>query len=115
MPIDKQKFQQMLNEMKEIYDRDPTAAVRGKSFIKKLDEYCLYELERLGIKTKTVPISGGRAKTDIIVKQETTLIGKHKPKDVDICVYSNESGPLIAISTRSQMSSVSKNFINYYF
>ena len=118
MPIDQAKFKETLIKMKEIYDQDPTISVRSKAFIKVLDEYCVYELERLGIKDKVCPIGIGdgtrKKKTTITVKQETSLIGKHRPKDVDVCVYTKESGPIIAISTRSQMSSVGKNIINYY-
>ena len=116
MPIDVTKFNETLKEMKRIYDKDPTVSVRSKEFIKVLDAYCVYELERLGIKTKQVKIGGdeGRKKTNVYVKQEVTILGKHKPKDLDMCVYSEESGPLIAISTRSQMSSVGKNQITYY-
>jgi hypothetical protein len=118
MPIDTARFQAMLKEMKEIYDKDPVGAVRGKSFIKILDAYCLYELSRLGIKPEADMTIGtgekGHKKTKVIMKQEVTIFGSHRPKDIDVCVYSSESGALLAVSTRSQMSSVGKNIINYY-
>lgn len=118
MPIDTGRFQAMLKEMKDIYDKDPVGAVRGKSFIKILDSYCLYELSRLGIKAEeNISIGSGEnghKKTKVMMKQEVTIFGSHRPKDIDICIYSSESGALLAVSTRSQMSSVGKNIINYY-
>lgn len=103
MPIDKAKLEEVFGEMKDLFMKDPETAVKSQGFIRKLHNYCIYELKRLGIKEDIVTI-----------KDELKVYGAHKPKNVDVGVVHNEAGPLIAISVRSQMSSIMKNIATYY-
>ncbi len=103
MPIDRKDLQSTLIEMKRLYESDPKKAVRSQGMIKMLHEFSVRELKRLGISERKVDI-----------KTEARIFGSHKPKEVDVAVIHPQAGPLIAISLRSQMSSIEKNFANYY-
>lgn len=92
-----------LQKMKAVYLKDPIVAVRSQSFINILHDFCIAELEKIGIDA---------SKFRII--KEATIYGSHKPKDVDIAVIENINGPQIIIGIRSQMSSISKNILTYY-
>jgi len=103
MPIDQKKLIEVLDSMREEFIKDPENSIRSKRFISKMHEYCIYELKRLGINEKKVQI-----------KPEPTIFTSHKPKDIDVAVIEEDNGPLIAISVKSQMSSIAKNFMGYY-
>jgi len=101
MPADISKLQTCLGLMKEVYENNPTQAVRGQGFINILHDYCVDELEAIGIPRKK------------IIK-EATIFGSHKPKNVDVAVIDEINGPFVIVGLRSQMSSVSKNILTYY-
>ena len=92
--------------MGAIYRADPTKAVRGQAFIKCLHGYFISALE-----ARLTPTARRRG---IHVKPEATILGSHKPKDVDVSVIDPENGPLMMVGVRSQMSSVGKNVLTYY-
>jgi hypothetical protein len=48
------------------------------------------------------------------IKEEAKIFGSHKTKSVDIAVLEEQNGPQVIVGIRSQMSSVSKNILNYY-
>ncbi len=129
MPANLVKLQNVLANMKHTYLNDPTAAVRGSSFIYQLHKYCVEELYVALDKKQvqlidladmkkptgrphypTVPIQPEKYQ----LMQEATLFGSHKNKDEDIVLTHFANGPQIAIGVRSQMSSVGKNIENYY-
>lgn len=129
MPADMVKLISCLSDMKKTYLADPTAAVRGQSFIYQLHKYCVDELYRaigkdkvqkielsdMALPTGTphypkVPLDTRKYQ----LMQEVTLFGSHKNKDEDIALIHFANGPQIAIGVRSQMSSVGKNLENYY-
>jgi len=89
--------------MKKIYLDDPDKAVRSQKFINLLHDYCIDELNNVGI-----------CGDDFQIIKDATIYGSHKPKDVDVAVITNINGPQIIIGIRSQMSSVSKNILTYY-
>jgi hypothetical protein len=99
-------FSQCLVDMGTIYRADPVKAVRGQAFIKLLHSYFISELD-----ARLLPQARRRG---IFVKAEATILGSHKPKDVDVAVIDPDNGPLMMIGVRSQMSSVGKNVLNYY-
>lgn len=103
MPINREDLTNTLIEMKRLYEEDPQKAVRGRGMIKQLHDFSIRELKRLGISERK-----------FIIRPEAIIFGTHKPKKVDVAVIHKEAGPLIIISIRSQMSSIDKNFINYY-
>ena len=129
MPADIKKLEACLKEMKDIYLADPTGAVRGSTFIMKLHDYCVDELEKAigSSKIQKIKLSDMRLPTGsphypnvtidpkkLQLMQEATLFGSHKNKDEDITLSHFANGPQIAIGVRSQMSSVAKNIENYY-
>ncbi|MGD9571380.1 MAG: hypothetical protein AB7V62_05815 [Thermoleophilia bacterium] len=92
--------------MGKIYRADPVKAVRGQGFITILHGYLISELRRR--------LSPEAHRRGITVRPEVTILGSHKPKDVDLAVMHPDNGPLVMIGVRSQMSSVGKNALNYY-
>lgn len=96
----------MLREMKEIYSTNPSAAVRGSTFIKMLHAQLSADLT-----ARLTPYSVNRR---IHVVLEANLFGSHKSKNVDVCVIDPENGPIMTIGIRSQMSSIGKNVLTYY-
>lgn len=111
MPADIKKLQQCLADMKHTY-LDPTAAVRGSSFIYQLHKYCVEELYAALDKKQvqlislddmkkptgrphypTVPIQPDKYQ----LMQEATLFGSHKNKDEDIVLTHFANGSQIAI------------------
>jgi len=102
MPIDKKKLLNTLKEMKQEYISN-TGAVRSSKFINKLHDYSEYELE-LRIKKST----------KLELKPEAQIYGSHKAKKVDVTLLLKDNGPIVAISLKSQMSSIAKNFGDRY-
>lgn len=102
MAYNKTKLDETLAAMKETFLSDPNTAVRGQNFIKQLHEYCIAELIDRGFTGELTP------------KGEIKVLTSHKFKDVDVAVVHPTSGPLLVIGVRSQMSSLGKNFLNYY-
>lgn len=97
---------QCLADMRAEYQRNPVAAVRGQSFIKILHRLLKEDLESRLSKTSL--------RRGVRVVLEANILGSHKPKKVDVAVIDPTTGPLMLIGVRSQMSSVGKNFPNYY-
>jgi len=95
-----------LLEMKRIYSNDPVVAVRGQAFIKLLHDFLAEQLD--------ARLSKAAQRRGIKVAREAMILGSHKPKNVDVAVIDPTNGPLLVIGVRSQMSSVSKNVLNYY-
>lgn len=102
MAYNREKLDQILSEMKATFLADPNTAVRGQNFIKQLHGYCMEELKARGFSGELEP------------KGEIKVLTSHKFKDVDVAVVHPTSGPLLVIGVRSQMSSLGKNFLNYY-
>ena len=103
MPINTQRLEDCLQQMKAVYLNDPVGSVRGQAFINVLHDYCISELHQVGI-----------TKNSFKIIKEATIFGSHKQKDVDVAVIENINGPQIIIGIRSQMSSISKNILTYY-
>ena len=129
MPANMQKLITCLAQMKATYLENPTAAVRGSTFIYHLHRYCVemlreaidfndvQKIELSEMKQPTgkphyprIPIEPQKYQ----LMQEATLFGSHKNKDEDIVLSHFANGPQIAIGIRSQMSSIGKNIENYY-
>ena len=103
MPINEYDLIDCLASMKEVYLKNPETAVRSQRFINILHDYCVTELNTVGINEDKFQIL-----------KDATIYGSHKPKDVDVAVVENINGPQIIMGIRSQMSSVSKNILTYY-
>lgn len=99
-------LEETLSTMHDLYSANRVNAVRGQHFIKTLHGYIADELEaRLHPKAK---------KSGIKIVEEATILGSHKPKDVDVAIIHPQSGPLVLVGVRSQMSSVGRNVLTYY-
>lgn len=105
MSYNPEKLTNTLIDMKRIFSSDPVAAVRSQSFIKRLHQYCIEEL-----KDRELDLDKG----DLKLEGEVKILTSHKFKDMDVAVVHPTSGPLMILGVRSQMSSLSKNFLNYY-
>jgi hypothetical protein len=103
MPFNSQSLGLVLTQMKAVFRADKVAAIRGQSFIKMLHTYCIEELKARNLE-----------KPGLILSGETKILTSHKFKDMDVALIHPTSGPLLIICIRSQMSSLSKNFLNYY-
>ncbi|MBW8010468.1 MAG: hypothetical protein FVQ83_04385 [Chloroflexi bacterium] len=101
MPANIANLLTCLKQMKDSYVENPVVAVRSQRFIKLLHEYCVEELESLGVPSEKIFM-------------EATVLGSHKSKNVDVAMIDNINGPLIIIGIRSQMSSIGKNILTYY-
>lgn len=95
-----------LRQMDRLYRDDPNKAVRGQHFIKTLHGYIADDLKK---RLHPDAISRG-----VQVVEEAKILGSHKSKDVDVAVVHPQSGPLVLVGVRSQMSSVGKNVLTYY-
>jgi hypothetical protein len=96
-----------LREMQRVYRADPETAVRGQEFIRILHRVLAEDL-------RTVLSEEAVKRGGVTVKEEVTVFGSHKAKDVDVAVIEPNNGPLLLIGVRSQMSSVAKNALTYY-
>jgi hypothetical protein len=87
------------------FTADPAKAVRSQSFIRFLHAYLRDDLQsRLS--------AFGKAKK-VLVSLEPTVMGSHRPKDMDVAVIDPVNGPMMLIGVRSQMSSIGKNTLGY--
>lgn len=103
MAFDKDKLTLTLQDMKACFVEDRNKAIRGQNFIKMLHDFCVQEMTAREM-----------AQGDIKIVSEAKILTSHKYKNFDVALVHPTSGPLVAISLRSQMSSLSKNFSNYY-
>lgn len=127
MPIDQAQLIETLKAMQAVYDPKTTSVRTGK-VIQPLHEYCAYELRRTTNSGRSLPTefihpappsTAGEAKRRIkaaITKQPKRLriLGAYMPKEVDVALVPPNSGPLLAVSCKSQMSSIVKNTINRF-
>lgn len=95
-----------LKKMHELYVDNRVSAVRGQHFIKTLHGYIADQLE--------ARLHPDAVKAGIKVIEEAKILGSHKSKDVDVAIVHPQSGPLVLVGVRSQMSSVGKNVLTYY-
>lgn len=106
MPYNRKALDQSLVAMKKIFQKDPMVAVRSQGFIKVLHSFCIEELKLRGAKTLS--------KHKLLLLPEAKILTSHKNKNIDVAIVHPTSGPLLVIALRSQMSSLSKNFLNYF-
>lgn len=109
MPIDPAALSEALEAARAAYRGGPTA-VRTGGVIQPLHQFCAMELARLPVPRELIhPLNSARTG-----RKRLRLLGAYMPKEVDVAVVAPDSGPLIAISVKSQMSSIAKNTINRF-
>jgi hypothetical protein len=108
MPIDQNELKKLLAEMKKVHIAGERAgyneAVRTQKFIRMLHEWALNQLKKVGI----------RETDKIKILTETKVPGYFKLKNVDILVLHEIAGPILILSVKSLMSSITNNFTNTY-
>lgn len=127
MPIDNAQLLEALRAVQSVYD-PATTSVRTGRVIAPLHEYCAYELRRTTHAGKHLPIehihpspptraeAKSRMRKAVEEKRPKRLriLGAYMPKEVDVALVPPNSGPLLAVSVKSQMSSIVKNTINRF-
>ena len=108
MPIDKNELRKLLTEMKKMHiagEREGyNEAVRTQKFIRLLHDWALNQLKKVGIKQSK----------KIKIIPEAKVPGYFKLKNVDIVVLHEIAGPILILSVKSLMSSITNNFTNTY-
>lgn len=127
MPIDTARLIEALRAVQSVYD-PTTTSVRTGRVIAPLHEYCAYELRRTTFAGNHLPIehihpapptraeARGRIlkATQELKPKRLRILGAYMPKEVDVALVPPSSGPLLAVSVKSQMSSIVKNTINRF-
>src|SRR5438094_9574973 len=109
MPINRSRLIEALRQAQTKYRSSPTA-VRTGGVIAPLHHYCAAELATRGLRAQFLhPQPNPKAG-----RKRIRLLGGYMPKEVDVCLTVPDSGPLLAISVKSQMSSIVKNTINRF-
>ena len=109
MAIDGAALVRALGETQTAYRASPTA-VRTGGVIAPMHGFCAHELSVRGfpehaLHPRQTPVKG---------RKRVRLLGGYMPKEIDVCVTVPDSGPLLAISVKSQMSSIIKNTMNRF-
>lgn len=127
MPIDRGQLLEALKAVQAVYDPTTTSVRTGK-VIEPLHEYCAYELRRTTHNGRNLPaeyihpappVTTSQAKKRIrgaIAKppKRLRILGAYMPKEIDVGLVPPNTGPLLAVSCKSQMSSIIKNTINRF-
>ncbi len=98
-----------LREAQAKYRSSPTA-VRTGGVIAPLHRFCVEEL----VARKFPEASLHPKPHENKGPKRIRLLGGYMPKEIDVCLTIPDSGPLLAISVKSQMSSIIKNTINRF-
>lgn len=109
MAINNASLIRALREAQAKYKSSPTA-VRTGGVIAPLHRFCVEELLARGFPEATLHPKRHKNKGPKRIR----LLGGYMPKEIDVCLTIPDSGPLLAISVKSQMSSIVKNTINRF-
>lgn len=109
MAINKTSLVRALAEAQAKYKSSPTA-VRTGGVIAPPHRFCVEELLTRGFPEASLHPKRHKHKGPKRVR----LLGGYMPKEIDVCLTIPDSGPLLAISVKSQMSSIVKNTINRF-
>lgn len=96
-----------------LYRTNPQQAVRGGGFIRHFHEWCERELQRAGLPPAPLMV-GRREVVAFNLSRSVRILGGYVDKEVDISLQSDTSGPLLAASVKSQMSSIAANMKNRF-
>ncbi len=114
--FDEKEFSEVMSEMKKLLlegqtDKGHNTNVRKQTVIRLLHTYLVNKLkEKTGFKLK----EDCKDKDMVFIDTEVKIPGFHKVKNVDIAVVHKRAGPLMLISVKSLMSSITNNFTNDY-
>lgn len=88
------------------YAQSPQSAVRSGEFIGMFHEWCIRELNRVGLPPES--------SAQLRLEREVAVLGGYVDKTLDLALRSETSGPLLALSVKSQMSSIAANAKNRF-
>jgi hypothetical protein len=114
--FDNEEFSGVMAEMKRLLlegqtEKGHNTNVRKQTVIRLLHDYLVKKLqEKTGFKLK----EDSKEKDMVFIDTEVKIPGFHKVKNVDIAVVHKRAGPLLLISVKSLMSSITNNFTNDY-
>lgn len=113
MKFDEKKLSNVMKEMRRLLlagDKGQyNTNVKNQTVIRILHDYIVERLsERTGIKT----LDKIKATDKVYIDTEVKIPGSHKIKNVDIAIIHKHAGPLLLISIKSLMSSITNNFTN---
>lgn len=114
--FDEDELSSVMKEMKKLLIEGQTAKghntnVRKQTVIRLLHNYLVNKLkEKTGFKLK----DECKPKDMVFIDTEVKIPGFHKVKNVDIAIVHKRAGPLLLISVKSLMSSITNNFTNDY-
>lgn len=83
-----------------------TGYVRGGKFIRHFQEHALSELQERGLPPKTT------RNMKFALSENGVVLGAFFPKELDVFVQGDASGPLLGISFKCMMSGIGKNVNN---
>lgn len=89
--------------------------VRSGEFVRCFQDYCAKEFAKRGLPPNPIAIRPvGRPVVNIkfTTEQSYYAVGGYYTKELDLAVSSSASGPLVAVSLKTMMSSVGKNVNN---
>ena len=114
--FDDEEFSKVTAEMKRLLlegqtDKGHNTNVRKQTVIRLLHDYLVKKLqEKTGFKLR----EECKEKDMVFIDTEVKIPGFHKVKNVDIAIVHKRAGPLLLISVKSLMSSITNNFTNVY-
>ena len=85
--------------------------VRSGEFISHFQDHAEYELLRLGLPPADIGV-GNRQSIHFHLKKNQYVLGAYFPKEMDVWVGADFSGPLLGISFKSMMRGVGQNVNN---
>jgi len=111
--IDLNDLQRTAQEAYTLYQTNRQLAVRGGGFIRHFHDYCERELRRAGLPPAPILVNR-QARVSFNLSHNVRILGGYVDKELDVSLQSDTSGPLLAVSVKSQMSSIASNMKNRF-
>ncbi|HEX2572680.1 MAG TPA: hypothetical protein VH877_24235 [Polyangia bacterium] len=95
------------------YKANPQGYVRSGDFPVHFQRFAVHELRRRRIPPAPLTVGAmGRSKIRFSLHANKYVLGGYYPKEVDVWLHAEGSGPLLAISFKSMMTGVQQNINN---
>ena len=111
MPIDVAALERHAARAARGYHDSPDGSVRSGDFISHFQAHAEEELGNLGLPPKDIGVAKRNA-IQFHLKTNQYVLGAYFPKELDVWVGADFSGPLIGISFKSMMRGVGQNVNN---
>lgn len=110
MPIDAVKLESEATKAAQGSKSNP-GYVRSGEFIKHFQEHAEHELAKLSLPPPSLAV-GNRLALDFHLRKNEYVLGAYFPKEMDVWVGADSSGPLLGVSFKSMMRGVGQNVNN---